>query len=74
MTIPLNHMTKQSSHISHDCPTESHDLTELTHTIRKEKFKHMARIIYILSVKSSMMGLMGDLNKKSLFVTHSGTL
>ena len=47
MTITLNHMTKQSSHISHDCPTESHDQTKLAHTIGKEKIKQMARKIYI---------------------------
>ena len=40
-------MTKQSLHISHDGPTESHDHTELTHTIRKEKIKQKARKIYI---------------------------
>ena len=47
MTIPLNHMTKQSLNISHDCPTESHDHTELTRTIGKEKIKQKARKIYI---------------------------
>ena len=47
MTNTLNHMTKQSLHISHDCPTESHDHTKLAHTITKEKIKQMARKIYI---------------------------